>query len=154
VGDPNSTLGDDMRRYIIAAIVILIMAPVNAHPVGSELFSIRDICCDAPEWLVKLDKHQPWWLDDNLVNANITAWKEATYTEKMATLAIFLLYREYDRELPGFNGEMKRNTGYQCMNFLEIMDREVDKDYLPDHYPVWECVRQAVDVNRPQKHMY
>jgi len=143
-----------MNRAIIAAIVILIMAPVNAHAIGPSSFSIKDICCDAPQWLVNLDQHEPWWLDNNLVKASVTDWKDATYTEKMATLAIFLLYREYDEKLPRLNEEMNRNAGYQSMNIVETMDREVSKDYLPDEFPVWECVRQAVNVNRPQKNIF
>ena len=135
-----------MRRYIIATVVVLIMAPINAHAIGPSSFSIRDICCDAPEWLVKLDKNQPWWLENNLVDATIIDWKDATYTEKMATLAIFLLYREYDK-LARSNNEVNLDAGYHCRNIVEIVNREVDKDSLPGDFPVWECVRQSIEVN-------
>jgi hypothetical protein len=30
----------------------------------------------------------------------------------------------------------------------------VDKDYLPNEFPVWECVRKAVDENRPPKNIF
>ena len=72
----------------------------------------------------------------------------------MATLAIFLLYREHDRESPRSNESVKLSANYQCINIVEIMDREVDKDYLPNEFPVWECVRQAVDVHLPQKNIF
>jgi hypothetical protein len=72
----------------------------------------------------------------------------------MATLAIFLLYREYDKELVRSDNEVNPDAGYHCRNIVEIMDREVSRDYLPGDFPVWECVRQSIDVNGSSKNMF
>ena len=69
----------------------------------------------------------------------------------MATLALFLLLREYERESATSNGDTDRNAGYECTGIVEILDREIDQHYLPDDFPVWECVLQMVELNRSIK---
>ena len=140
-----------MKRSILVAILVFWMLATNAGAKSSSFQSIRDICYDAPQWLVKLDQNEPWWLGKNLANATVNDWKVASYTEKMATLAVFLLPREYERESATSNGDTDRNAGYECTGIVEILDREIDQHYLPDDFPVWECVLQMVELNRSIK---
>ncbi len=136
-----------MKRSIVVAVLVLLMIATNADAKSSSFQSIRDICHDAPQWLVKLDKQEPMWLGNNLANATVNDWKVASYTEKMATLAVFLLHREYERPSARSKDNTGRNVAYECTGIVEIMDREIDKHYLPDDFPVWECVSQMVQLN-------
>ena len=140
-----------MKRSILVAILVFWVLATNAGAKSSSFQSIRDICYDAPQWLVKLDKHEPMWLGNNLANATVNDWKEASYTEKMATVAVFLLHREYERESARSKDDTGHNVGYECTGIVEILDREIDKHYLPDDFPVWECVLQMVELNRSIK---
>ena len=136
-----------MKRSILVAILVFWMLATNAGAKSSSFQSILDICYDAPQWLVKLDQHEPWWLGKNLANATVNDWKVASYTEKMATLAVFLLLSEYERESATSNDDTDRDVGYECKGIVEILDREIDQHYLPDDFPVWECVHQMVELN-------
>lgn len=140
-----------MKRSILVAILVFWMLATNAGAKSSSFQSIRDICYDAPQWLVKLDQQEPWWLGKNLANATVKDWKVASYTEKMATLAVFLLLREYERESATLSDDTGRDVGYECTGIVEILDREIDQHYLPDDFPVWECVQQMVELNRGMK---
>ena len=60
-----------MKRSILVAILDFWVLATNAGAKSSSFQSIGDICYDAPQWLVKLDQHEPWWLGKNLANATV-----------------------------------------------------------------------------------
>lgn len=136
-----------MIRPILICILTLLIAPTNAHASGSEFQSIQDICYDAPQWLIRLDKHEPLWLTKNLVNSTVTDWEDASYTEKMATLAVYLIHHEYERDAMKSDEDLEWDLGYQCTGIVEILDQEIGKHYLPEDFPVWECVEQMIELN-------
>ena len=67
----------------------------------------------------------------NLVNSTITDWEVANYTEKMATLAVYLISYEYKKDSNFVKDDQNRKLGYQCTSIVEIMDQEIRKHYLP-----------------------
>ena len=136
-----------MIRLILIGILALLIAPTNAHANGSQIQSIQDICCDAPQWLVTLDKNDPLWLGKNLVNSTINDWEVASYIEKMATLAIYLIGYEYKIDSKVTEEDQNRKLGYQCTGIVEIMDQEIGKHYLPEDFPVWEFVHRLIELD-------
>jgi len=134
-------------RSILIGILVFLIFPTNAHAGNSEIQSIQDICRDAPQWLVKLDKNDPLWLTENLLNSDINEWKAASYTAKMATIALYLISYEYERDSMITEEGDDRKFGYQCTGIVEIMDQEIGKHYLPEDFPVWEFVGQLVDLD-------
>ena len=136
-----------MIRSSLIGILFLLIIPTNAHAGSSEIQSIKDICSDAPQWLVTLDKNDPLWLTKNLVNSNINDWEVASYTEKMATLALYLISYEYEKDSTTTEGDQDRKFGYRCTGIVEIMDQEIGRHYLPEDFPVWELVSQLIELD-------
>ena len=147
IGDCILQKGVPVIRSILMCMLVFLIFPTNAHAGNSEIQSIQDICGDAPQWLVKLDKNEPLWLTENLVNSTVIDWEGASYTEKMATLAVYLIYHEYKREPVTSDNDMERDSGYQCTGIIDILDQEIGKHYLPNDFPVWECVQQMIELS-------
>ena len=136
-----------MIRSILISMLVFLIVLTNAHAGSSEIQSIQNICCDAPQWLVTLDKNDPLWLSKNLVNSTITDWEVANYTEKMATLAVYLISYEYNKESRLAEDDQNRKLGYQCTSIVKIMDQEIRKHYLPKDLPVWEFVSRLIELD-------
>lgn len=136
-----------MIRLILIGILTLLISPTNAHANSSEIQSIQDICYDAPQWLIELDTHESLWLTKNLVNSTVIDWERASYIEKMATLAVYLIHHEYKRDSVTSDNDLERDSGYQCEGIIDILDQEIGKHYLPKDFPVWECVQQMIELN-------
>ena len=76
----------------------------------------------------------------NLVNSTTTDWEVASYTEKMATLTVYLIHHEYKRDSVKSDYDLEGDSGHQCSGITDILDQEIVKHYLPDDFPVWDCV--------------
>ena len=152
--DSHPLLGMFSMRLIVAAAIVWVALAGNAFAANTSVQSIRDICNDAPQWLVDLDSQNPLWLSDNLVNASVNDWKGANFTEKIATVAVFLLSHEYEMGCMGSNQDARSDIGYDCKNVIDVLNREINKDYLPSNFPVWECVSQIVEFQSGQAKHY
>jgi hypothetical protein len=139
--------GVPVSRSILIGFLVLLITSSSAHAGSSNIRSIQDICYDAPQWLITLDKDNPLWLAKNLVNSTVTDWEIANYTEKMATLAVYLIGYEYKRDLKAPENDQNRKLGYQCTSIIEIMDQEIGKHYLPEDFPVSEFVHKMIEMD-------